>query len=446
MTESLDAAPLERHTALLRMLYEASKRFAEEVTNPERLLTTIAAACSQLVGDYASIARVRDDGAWIDLVAVFHPDPDLDRDFRTFSKTAPVRMGEGLMGGVIKNDRALLLPEVDPESIVARAPEAYREIARRLNVCSFVGVPMHARGKVIGGISMARSGKGKSYNDEDLACLQDLGDRAALALENASLYADLERRVAVATAELAAENRRVQLAAKLKSVFVTNLAHELRAPLNAILGFSDLLHDGIAGELAPVQKEYVGHIVAGGRHLLRVITDVLDLSKVEAGRLVFRPVPVDVKKLVDEVTSVLGATATARHVSLVSQIDDLGAIVVDPVRFKQVLYNFVSNAIKFSREGGSVEVRVRAEDEDQFRIEVEDAGVGIAEDALPRLFIEFEQVDADVDDKKGGTGLGLALTRQLVLAQGGTVGVRSQVGKGSVFHATLPRIRNPSPA
>lgn len=423
----------------LGMLYEASKRFAEQVTDPERLLSTIAAACSELVGDYASVARVRDDGEWIELVAVHHPDPDLDRDYREFSRTSPVRMGEGVMGSIIKNDRPLLMAEVDPETIVARAPEAYRAIARRLNVCSFVGVPMHARGKVIGGISMARSGTGASYTDEDLACLQDLADRAALALENASLYADLERRVAAATAELAAENRRVQLASRVKSVFVTNLAHELRAPLNAILGFGDLLHDGMAGELSPVQREYVGHIITGGRHLLRVISDVLDLSKVEAGKLVFRPVPVDLRRLVDEVTSVLSATATSRRISVTAAVDDVGRIVVDPLRFKQVLYNFLSNAIKFSREGGAVEVRVRAADDDQFRIEVEDAGLGIAEDALPRLFIEFEQVDADGDDRKGGTGLGLALTRQLVLAQGGTVGVRSQLGKGSVFHATLPR-------
>jgi len=169
MAQSLDPEQLGRHMARLRMLYEASQRFAEQVTDTESLLDTIARACSQLVGDFAAITLVRPDGEWMDLVAVHHPDPELDRNYRAFSKTAPVRVGDGVMGGVIKSDRALLLPEVDPESIVARAPVAYRDIARRLNVCSFVGVAMHARGRVVGGISMARSGAGAPYNDEDVA-------------------------------------------------------------------------------------------------------------------------------------------------------------------------------------------------------------------------------------------------------------------------------------
>ncbi len=237
-------------------------------------------------------------------------------------------------------------------------------------------------------------------------------------------------------------------ASAYKSQFLANMSHELRTPLNAIIGFTQLLHDEEVGPLEEQQKEFLGDVLRSGRHLLQLINDVLDLSKVEAGKLEFRPERVDLTKLVDEVLAVLRTAASARRARLSWDIDpSLQEVIVDPARLKQVLYNYLSNALKFTPEGGTVSIRLTAEGEERFRLEVEDTGQGIAPEDLARLFVEFHQIYDDTSKSRGGTGLGLALTKRLVEAQGGRVGVRSAVGKGSTFFAVLPRKAGvPAPA
>lgn len=237
------------------------------------------------------------------------------------------------------------------------------------------------------------------------------------------------------------ENRRVQEASQLKSEFLANMSHELRTPLNAIIGFAELLHDGAVPHDAPEHQEFLGDILTSGRHLLALINDVLDLSKVEAGKLELYPEPVALEALVGEVVSILRATAATREVQIEVEIDPtLDEVVLDPSRLKQVLYNYLSNALKFSRVGGRVQVRAHAQTDEVFRLEVEDEGVGIAEEDLGRLFVEFQQLDGSAAKREQGTGLGLALTRRLVEAQGGSVGVESTLGRGSTFFAVLPRV------
>ncbi len=241
-------------------------------------------------------------------------------------------------------------------------------------------------------------------------------------------------------AELELQNRRMQEANRLKSEFLANMSHELRTPLNAIIGFAELLFDGQVEPTSPQHKEFLGDILTSGRHLLQLINDVLDLAKVEAGKLDFRPEPVDVARLVGEVVSITRAAAAAKRLAVSVEVSAaLGAIVLDPNRFKQVAYNYVSNALKFTPEGGRVAIRVTPEGDAMFRLEVEDTGPGIEPADVGRLFTEFQQLEAGAGKRHQGTGLGLALTRKLVEAQGGSVGVRSTPGKGSVFHAVLPR-------
>ncbi len=229
-------------------------------------------------------------------------------------------------------------------------------------------------------------------------------------------------------------------ASAYKSQFLANMSHELRTPLNAIIGFAELLHDEEVGPLEAQQKEFLGDVLRSGRHLLQLINDVLDLSKVEAGKLDFRPERVKPGKLVSEVLAILRTTAATRRVRVQARVDPaLGELIVDPGRLKQVLYNYLSNALKFTPERGNVSVRVTADGEHDFRLEVEDTGRGIAPEDLSRLFVEFQQIHDGSDKRYGGTGLGLALTKRLVEAQGGSVGVRSTLGQGSTFHAVLPR-------
>ena len=239
---------------------------------------------------------------------------------------------------------------------------------------------------------------------------------------------------------LAAENRRVQESSRLKSLFLANMSHELRTPLNAIIGFSELLTREDQPADPARQAQWLQHIASSGRHLLAMINDVLDLSKVEAGKLDFHPEALDLPALVDDVMSTVAVLAAPRGIALSSAIaPDLRDLVLDPARLKQVLLNYLSNAIKFTPAGGRVELRMLGEGPRLWRLEVEDSGIGIPADRVGQLFVEFQQLDDGLSKRHQGTGLGLALTRRLVEAQGGRVGVYSEPGRGSRFYAVLPR-------
>ena len=230
-------------------------------------------------------------------------------------------------------------------------------------------------------------------------------------------------------------------ASRLKSEFLANMSHELRTPLNAVTGFAQLLADGKAGPLTATQAEFVADILTSSRHLLRILNDVLDLAKIEAGRMVLRPRPVDPAELVAEVADTLRGLAGERRIAVALDLSpEVERLDLDPDRLKQVLYNYLSNALKFTPEGGRVAVRLRPEGEGEFRVEVEDTGIGIRTEDLPRLFVEFQQLDSGHGKRYPGTGLGLALTRRIAEAQGGRVGVRSVPGRGSVFTVVLPRV------
>ncbi len=235
------------------------------------------------------------------------------------------------------------------------------------------------------------------------------------------------------------ENRRMQEASRLKSEFLANMSHELRTPLNAIIGFSELMYHEKVGPISEEHKEYLGDILTSARHLLQLINDVLDLTKVEAGKMVFRPEILDLAKVTGEVKDILRGLASPKGIQVDVQIDPLlTKVILDGSKFKQVLYNYLSNALKFTPDQGRVTIHLKPLEKTMFRLEVEDTGVGIKREDLHKLFVEFQQLDAGSAKKYAGTGLGLALTKRIVEAQGGKVGVRSEFGKGSVFFAEFP--------
>jgi len=231
-----------------------------------------------------------------------------------------------------------------------------------------------------------------------------------------------------------------QQANQSKSVFLASMSHELRTPLNGIIGFSQLLHDEVVGPLSEEQREYLGDVLASGSHLLALINELLDLAKVEAGKMIFSPEMVDLEQLTGEGCDSLRPLAAHKGIHVEMQVDPtLSEVRLDPAKFKQVLYNYLSNAIKITLEDGRVTVRIRSQDEETFVLEVEDTGIGIPPEDIGRLFVDFQQLDTDPARKDQGTGLGLALTKRIVEAQGGKVGVRSTPGQGSTFFAILPR-------
>jgi PAS domain S-box-containing protein len=237
------------------------------------------------------------------------------------------------------------------------------------------------------------------------------------------------------------KNAELHVVAQAKDRFLANMSHELRTPLNAIIGFAELMHNGKLGPVSEPHKEYLGDILSSARHLEHLINDVLDLAKVGAGKIDLQAEQIDLSRLVGEVRDALRSIAAKKNLSIELRVaPELRSIVGDSARIKQILYNYLSNALKFSPENGLVHVRCKLDGESYFRIEVEDHGIGIAAHDLERLFVEFQQLDAGSAKRYQGTGLGLALTKRLAEAKGGHVEVRSEPGHGSVFSVVLPRV------
>ncbi|MBS2023809.1 MAG: response regulator, partial [Deltaproteobacteria bacterium] len=239
-------------------------------------------------------------------------------------------------------------------------------------------------------------------------------------------------------AELALAKERAERESQFKSKFLASMSHELRTPLNAVLGFSELLEQQIVGPLVGKQKAYVNHIHSSGKHLLNLVNDILDLSKIEAGRMELSRTRAGLDKQVEAVLAIVAPLAEKKKLRIeVLLAPGLPELFIDPVRVKQVLYNLLSNAIKFSPQGSVIELSAERVDE-LVSVACKDAGVGIKPEDLPRLFREFEQLENAPEQQHQGTGLGLALTRRLVELHGGTISVTSTVGRGSTFTFTLP--------
>lgn len=242
----------------------------------------------------------------------------------------------------------------------------------------------------------------------------------------------------IEAAGLAAENRQLQETARLHSIFLSNMSHELRTPLNAIVGFVHLLQTPSTLDEPEKRERYLGQIGASGKHLLDMIESLLDLAMVEAGRVSLHPVLLEPGAAVQEVVAMLEGKARMRGVVLSSESLPLPPVQLDPLRFKQVLLNYVSNAIKFSNANGHVVVKAFMSGPGRLRIEVQDDGIGISEADQSKLFVRFQQLSVGATKAYEGTGIGLALVKQIVEAQGGCVGVHSELGRGSIFWAEWP--------
>jgi signal transduction histidine kinase len=224
-----------------------------------------------------------------------------------------------------------------------------------------------------------------------------------------------------------------------KAALLSNVSHELRTPLNGIVGFAQMLADELLGPIGEEQKEALQDILVSARRLVGMIDDVLALADVTAGRMTFHPRPVVVSRLCGQVRETFGTLESEKRLCVeVSVEPEVEHVVLDPERLTQLLNSFVSNALKFTPEGGHVSVRVTRENASELRVQVRDTGVGIDPQDLGRLFVAFEQLDSGVSKRFQGLGLGLALTKRIVEQQGGRIGVESRLGEGSTFFAVLP--------
>jgi signal transduction histidine kinase len=300
-----------------------------------------------------------------------------------------------------------------------------RADARLGKVRSMLGVPMMRDGRLFGVIALARD-RVEAFSDKQVELVTVFADQAVIAIENVRLINEIRDK-----------SRQLEIASQHKSQFLANMSHELRTPLNAILGYTEMMVDGLYGKLGDRAQGVLERVQSNGKHLLGLINDVLDLSKIEAGQLVLAMERYSVADMVATVLSATESLARAKGLALGSSVPpDLPIGTGDARRLAQVLLNLVGNAIKFTEQGG-VEIRA-AQVGDRFEIAVVDSGLGIAPADQARIFDEFQQVDSTSTRKKGGTGLGLSISRRIVELHGGRITVDSEVGKGSTFTISIP--------
>jgi len=356
-------------------------------------------------------------------------------------------LGQGLNSWVVTNGRSLNIGSTEEEArfgIVAFDDGTATE--------SWLGAPMIARDRVIGVISV-QSYKRHAFSPDDEILLTTIANQAAVAFDNSHLFRDLESltqaletRVEERTGELQQTNLQLKAADRSKSQFLANMSHELRTPLNSIIGFSAILLDTLKPLIPSRFYKFIENIHLAGTHLLGLINDILDLSKIEAGRIELQPQSVDVRETVAAVERVVKGVCADAQVTLLTDVDDdVPSAILDEGRVKQILVNLLSNAVKFSERGGRVRLDVATIPAERspvgsaaLEFKVTDTGIGMPADELSKIFDQFYQIEKHSNSLRKGTGLGLSLTRGLVDLHHGTIEVESSPGKGSTFRVILP--------
>jgi signal transduction histidine kinase len=345
------------------------------------------------------------------------------REFEKFMEEHPIQIGRGTtVARAIQEKKPIQVPDVfaDPEF-------KFQEGAKIGGVRSVAAVPMFKDDELIGVIAVYRR-EVRPFTGKQIELVQTFADQAVIALENVRLFDEIQDK-----------SRQLEEASQHKSQFLANMSHELRTPLNAILGYTELMTDGAYGEPSEKMLEVLKRLEANGRHLLGLINDVLDLSKIEAGQLVLELSDYCIQDIAQTVRSTLEPLAADKKLAFkVEMAPELPPGRGDGRRLTQVLINLVGNAIKFTDAG---EVAIKAEaNNGSFHVSVRDTGPGISSADQARLFQEFQQADNAITKKKGGTGLGLAISKRIIEMHGGRIWVESQPGRGSTFAFTLPVI------
>jgi signal transduction histidine kinase len=360
---------------------------------------------------------------------------------------ALVPMDRSLAGWVVTNDTGVVTEDA------ASDPRTYPVEGVPLDARRVLMAPLRSSGLVLGVVAVTDRFDGEPFTSGDLDVLHTLADQVAIGIDRTRALEE-SRRSAEA---LRVKNEELVQATQLKNQFLANMSHELRTPLNAIIGFSDLLLAGGGGPMAPAQEDFVSSISRNGNHLLELINNVLDLSKIEAGGMTFTLAPTDLRQSVRAAVADTASLRSAKRQSVAVEVgEEPLTVLADGQRIRQVLFNLLSNASKFTGESGHITLTAahtraalpvpadRASDtpgvqvRDAVWVAVRDDGIGIHPDDMGQLFVEFSQVDASASRRAQGTGLGLALSRKFVELLGGTIGAESVPGEGSTFWFILP--------
>ena len=407
---------LARSVSELEALGEIS-RAVNSSLEPETVLACILAhACTLADAGGGAVYVAETEAGHFRIAATHGMDDDLVRAIRRL----PVRKGNTVVGQCVAQRDAAQIPD-----LAAEPGYPLHAAMMRAGIRALLGVPLLREGEVIGALIVRRKRVGP-FADDTVELIKSFAAQSALAVHNARLFHEIEQK-----------SRQLEAASRHKSEFLANMSHELRTPMNAILGFTELIRDGVYGEVSPKITAMLERIQANGRHLLGLINDVLDLSKIEAGQLKLEAADYALRDVVQTVQATTESLAAAKKLKLRIELPDvLPPARGDERRIAQVLLNLVGNAIKFT-EAGEVSVSV-ALDETTFEIAVTDTGSGIPVDQQQKIFEEFHQVDSSSTRHKGGTGLGLAISKRIVELHGGRIWVESEPGRGSSFRFVIP--------
>jgi GAF domain-containing protein len=416
---------LARSVGELKALGEVGQAVSSTL-DLETVLTRIASHAVQLSGTHGGVIYEYDETTQEFHLRASHR---MEDEVVEAIKATPVRLGEGATGRAAITRTPVQIPDIleEREYTGTRA----RPILVRLGYRSLLAVPLLREQQIMGALTVWRRAPG-NFAPEVVNLLQTFAAQSALAIQNARLFREIEDK-----------SRQIEAANRHKSEFLANMSHELRTPLNAIIGFSEVLGERMFGELNEKQAEYTDDILSSGRHLLSLINEILDLSKVEAGRMELELTTFDLPLAIDNARTFVRERATKHGINLDVTVDEsLGDYVGDERKIKQILLNLLSNAVKFTPEGGRIGINARRVDA-SVEISVSDTGIGIAPEDQPKIFEEFRQVGADYAHKVEGTGLGLTLAKKFVELHGGRIWVTSELGKGSTFSFTLPEKSSP---
>ncbi|MBK5188014.1 MAG: GAF domain-containing sensor histidine kinase [Gemmatimonadaceae bacterium] len=459
-----DTGELDRFS----ILADVSRRLGASL-DYETTLETVASMPLPYCDGWSIVDVLLDDGS-IRRLAAHHPNPERQTALRALHERYPPVAGTDVGApAVIRSGKTKVVRDVPDDMLIAFArDDEHLALLRGMGVRSFISVPMSARGAVLGAITFLVADSGRRIDDIDVAFAEDLAGRAAMAIDNAKLHR--EARTARAVTESAMEA--AEEAGRRKSEFLATMSHEFRTPLNAILGYSQILDMGVLGPTTPAQHSHLERLQASARHLLQLVDDVLDVAKVDADRLEVRQESLITGASVVAAATLVHPQATAKGIRLLDHGSAAPGVpyIGDERRVRQILVNLLSNAVKFTPSGGEVTVNCGAtrepdpgaqlpgglltpapdETPDAQRnwafIRVADSGPGISAAFMSRLFEPFVQADGALTRVKGGTGLGLAISRRLARRMGGDITARSRVGAGATFTLWLPMRETDAPA
>ena len=420
LEEKVDARTRELAEAVgeLKALNEVSQ-IVSSTLDLDTVLTRIVSHAVQLTGSDAGTIYEFEEAAQQFLLRITH---GMSEEHIEALRAAAVKTGEGAVGRAVAARAPVQIPDI-------LEPGAYDrrmlEIATRAGFRALLAVPLIQEERVLGALVVRRRVPG-TFPSRLVDLLQTFAAQSTLAIQNARLFR-----------EIAHKSRQLEIASQHKSEFLANMSHELRTPLNAILGFNEMILGQVYGDVPIDLKEPLTDIQNSGKHLLRLINNVLDLAKIEAGRMELSPADYSVQDTVERVRALLRSLAADKGLEFVAVVpDDIPVAYGDPGRISQCLMNLAGNALKFTREG-RVEISVELQG-DLLRYRVADTGIGIAPSKLDTVFAEFRQGDATITSEFGGTGLGLSITKRFVEMHGGRIWVESELGKGSSFFFAIP--------